>query len=165
MNNITEGVKNTMFAHAEDPQKSQWWNVAWETLHNADFGPVISKKTSPIEEALWLLELRNIHSVYECVFYDGSYDPMWIDWWETTGIAEDKLTAFLETTGDFEQGTSLQDAIHTYCWGKRQTIFDTLMKKYEDESALFMLFVGGKIPRSRDRAQAVYDWVSQGFGY
>ena len=165
MKNRMEEAKDAMFAHAEDPQNSQWWNVAWETLHDTAFGPVISRKTSAIEEALWLLELRNIHSVFESVFYGWEYDPMWMDWWEATGITEEELAAFLKKEGKFEEDDSLRDAIHTYCWDKRQTVFDTLMKRFEDESRLFWLFVGDKAPRNRDRAQAVYNWVADGFEY
>lgn len=163
MKNRMEEAKNAMFAHAEDPQNSKWWDVAWETLHDTAFGPVINKKTPVIEEALWLMELRNIHSAFESVFYGWEYDPMWIDWLEATGVEEQEMTAFLKQVNKFEEDDTLKDALHTYCWEKRQTVFDTLIKRFENESHLFDLFMGGKMPRDRDRAQAVYGWIDEGF--
>lgn len=171
MNNKLEEAKNEMFANVEDPLKSRWWEVAWTTLHEAEFGPVISKTATAVEEALWLLELRNIHAVYEAVFFGWEYDPMWMDWWEATNLPIEDLATFLRNAGAFEEDEdeSIPDAVHTYCWSKRQEVFAVLMKKFVDDTHLFLFFIGDKVPkgssRDRERIQALCNWVGDALDY
>ena len=171
MHNKLEEAKNEMFASVEDPLKSRWWEVAWETLHSKEFGPVISKDATLVEKALWLLELRNIHAVYEAVFFGWEYDPMWMDWWEVTNLPKEDLATFLRSIGAFEEDEdeSIPDAVHTYCWGKRQEVFDVLMKKFVDDTHLFLFFIGDEVPkgssRDRERVQALCNWVGDALDY
>ena len=169
MNNKLEQAKNEMFARVEDPLNTRWWEVAWEALHDKAYGSVIDDKTSAVEEAIWLLELRNIHAVYEAVFYGWEYEPMWLEWWNFTGIPEQDLIASLSETHAFEVGgNSVSNTLHTLCWSKRQKVYDVLLEKFEDETILFMFFVGNKVPkgeRDRTRVQSICNWVDEAFDY
>ena len=162
-----------MFRTAEDPQKSRWWDKAWETLVDSEFGPVIDLDTPDIEVALWLVTLRNIHAAYEATYWDHSYDPTWMDYWAATGESVKDLITYLDEQSFLEGGASqvvegenhqiVCDALRTFCWGKRQVVFDAMMKRFEDENTLSMVMLGGKLSKSRGACERIFSFVYNEF--
>lgn len=170
-----ENIKNEMFASVEDPLKSKWWDKAWEIMLDPKLGPVVNSKMADVEVALLLMELRNIHTGYEFMYWEHDYDPMWLDYWDVTGVPWDKLTSFLNSQGFLENKDvavprdddrqPVRDAIHSYCWSKRQVIFDALLLHFEDEISLGMFMLGPKIPRNRDRASRIIGYADNQFEF
>jgi hypothetical protein len=168
-------IKNDMFASAEDPLKTKWWDKAWEIMLDPNFGSIVNDKMSDVEIALLLMELRNIHTGYEFMYWNHDYDPMWLDYWDATGLPWEKLVLFLGSKGHltgaiskFKRDAKVQqvrDAIHGYCWSKRQVIFDILYKCFEDEANLSLFMLGGKIPRNRDAATNIFGYVDNQFDF
>ena len=169
-------VKDEMFKSVEDPMKSKWWDKAWEIMLDPQFGPLVDKKMPDAEVALLLMELRNIHTGYEFMYWSHDYDPMWLDYWDATGLPWEQLVSYLGSEGILEtanSGTSRDDnsvadvrgAVHTYCWSKRQIIFDAMLVHFEDDMSMGMFMLGGNISRNKDAAHRIISYVYEQFDF
>ncbi len=171
--NRWNGIKDEMFSSVEDPLKSKWWNKAWEIMLDPNFGPVVAKDMPEVEVALLLIELRNIHTGYEFMYWQYDYEPMWLDYWDATGLPLEKLVSYLKGIGfladadvsEDEDTGPVRDAMHTYCWGKRQAIFDALIRHFEDETNLGMYMLGGKTHRNKNADQRIFDYACDQFDF
>lgn len=171
--NRWSSIKDEMFSLAEDPLKSKWWDKAWAIMLDPNFGPVVARDMPEVEVALLLIELRNIHTGYELMYWQYDYEPTWLDYWDATGLPRKKLISYLKERGlltsvkvsEDENRGAVPDAMHTYCWGKRQAIFDALILHFEDDTNLGMHMLGGKVPRNRDAAQRIFDYACAQFDF
>lgn len=169
------GIKNEMFNAVEDPMKSKWWDKAWEIMLDPQSGPLVDTKMPDVEVALLLVELRNIYTGYEFMYWDHDYDPLWLDYWNATGLPWRQLVLYLIGKGLLEDVSpdTLKDdsavavisAVHTYCWGKRQMIFDAMLAHFEDEMSMGMFMLGGNIPRNKDAAHRIIGYVDNQFEF
>jgi len=101
---------------------------------------------------------------------------MWLDYWDATGLPWEQLVSYLGSEGILEtanSGTSRDDnsvadvrgAVHTYCWSKRQIIFDAMLVHFEDEMSMGMFMLGGNISRNKDAAHRIISYVYEQFDF
>ncbi len=169
-------VRTKLFSNVDDPGNTAWWDTAWAALHDPKLGSVIQPDTPPVEVALWLVTLRNIHSVYESRYWDYEYDPLFLDWWSETGQSWEGLVAHLRSakllpsgseplSEESDEATDLvRGALHTYCFRRHETVSD-LLSRYVEEDDLVMFFLDGMIPRDQDVYYRISSFVENGLSF
>ena len=177
MKDVGEAEKQEMFSMIDDPLKSQWWETTWKLLHKPAYGPVISAKSPPMEKALWLITLRDLHAVYESRLWDCECETMYVDWWACTGFTMQDLACYLFEKGlisideEFSEDNEshydeVMEALYGIILERRKQIYPLLLKEFGSEQEVRMFMVGGKETRSYDDEIArVYFWTCDKFEF